>query len=79
MKISELIKMLNAKASELGPDAEVRIEHVYDYGDNSCGMTFGLAVGSRTERAFGYAADRLNSADRVRELDTYIKFGYRGG
>lgn len=80
MTISELIKALNEKASEVGPDAEVRIERVYDYRSNdSLGATFGLAVGSRTERAFGYPADCLNSADRVKEMDRYIDFGYMGG
>ena len=79
MTISELIKVLNAKAGELGPDAEVRIEHIYDCRDNRCGMVFGLAIGSRTERAPEIQAECLNSADRVKELDKYIEFGYIGG
>lgn len=80
MTISELIKVLNAKAGELGPNAEVRIEHIYDYHrDSSCGMVCGLAIGSRTERAPYFAGECLNSADRVKELDTYIEFSYRFG
>ena len=79
MKIQKLIGILNEKAKKLGPDAEVRIERIFDrFRDDNYGLVFGLAVGAKREQAKGYEAGALNSADRVKELDRYIEFGYLG-
>lgn len=79
MKIQKLIEVLNEKAQALGPDVEVKIERVFDnLRDDNYGLVFGLAVGAKREQAKGYEVGALNSADRVKELDRYVEFGYLG-
>lgn len=78
MKLQKLIEILNAKVQELGPDAEVKIEQIFDNRSDNYGLMFGLAVGSRREVAERYEEGTTNSADRVKELDQYIELGYLG-
>ena len=88
MRIHDLIAQLQAAEEELGQDAVVQIEQVFDREqDDSYGLVFGLAIGTHTdhcgevaerEQAPGYEQGVTRASRRIQELDRYQDLGYLG-